>query len=181
MSSYLSPNSERDLRRRASRRRGAREEPALERVVVGAGACRERLASTGRQGILARRRSFGNGGSWPSTAVGRAPSVAPGSVVFAQGQCATSALLKEGPGRTRPQDGAGSRGRRAARLRRNQPEPRRTSPRTSPDGRRNLEDGATLGAGRREELLDAMQSSEYRSVRYWSKEINGTLTGERKK
>mmetsp|Transcript_22118 Transcript_22118/g.66123 ORF Transcript_22118/g.66123 Transcript_22118/m.66123 type:complete len:80 (-) Transcript_22118:73-312(-) len=50
MSSYLSPNSERDLRRRASRRRGAREEPALERVVVGAGACRERLASTGRQG-----------------------------------------------------------------------------------------------------------------------------------
>ena len=97
MSSYLSPNSERDLRRRASRRRGAREEPALERVVVGAGACRERLASTGRQGILARRRSFGNGGSWPSTAVGRAPSVAPGSVVFAQGQCATSALLKEGP------------------------------------------------------------------------------------
>ena len=27
----------------------------------------------------------------------------------------------------------------------------------------------------------AMQSSEYRSVRYWSKEINGTLTGGRKK
>ena len=87
-----------------------------------------------------------------------------------------------GPGRTgRPQDGAGSRGRRAARLRRNQPEPRRTSPRTSPDGRRNLEDGATRGAGRREDLLAAMQSSEYRSVRYWSKEINGTLTGGRKK
>ena len=27
----------------------------------------------------------------------------------------------------------------------------------------------------------AMQSFEYRSVRYWSKEINGTLTGGRKK
>ena len=87
-----------------------------------------------------------------------------------------------GPGRTgRPQDGAGSRGRRAARLRRNQPEPRRTSPRTSADGRRNFGGRRTLGAGRREELLDAMQPFEYRSVRYWSKEINGTLTGGRKK
>ena len=47
-----------------------------------------------------------------------------------------------GPGRTgRPQDGAGSRGRRAARLRRNQPEPRRTPRRTWPDGRRTLVDG----------------------------------------
>ena len=86
-----------------------------------------------------------------------------------------------GAARGAPQDGAGSRGRRAARLRRNQPEPRRTSPRTSPDGRRNFGGRRTLGAGRREELLDAMQSSEYRSVRYWSKEINGTLTGGRKK
>ena len=49
-----------------------------------------------------------------------------------------------GPGSTgRPQDGAGSRGRRAARLRRNQPEPRRTPPRTWPDGRRTLVDGGT--------------------------------------
>ena len=49
-----------------------------------------------------------------------------------------------GPGSTgRPQDGAGSRGRRAARLRRNQPEPRRTPPRTWPDRRRTLVDGGT--------------------------------------
>ena len=51
---------------------------------------------SGGGGILARRRSFGNGGSWPSTAVGRAPSVAPGSIVFAQDQV----LLQE-PLRTR--------------------------------------------------------------------------------
>ena len=35
--------------------------------------------------------------------------------------------------------------------------------------------------GFREKLLGGMHFYEYRSVRYWSKEINGTRTGGRKK
>ena len=103
-------------------------------------------------------------GRRPRTPPGSQPTAGPGPS-FGQGRAAPRTVVLGGVGGIHPSLLAGSRVRGGG-----------GSPAAGGNYGRARPARIPRGTPRR-----AMQSFEYRSVRYWSKEINGTLTGGRKK